>query len=222
LDPAKKYPGFWNYPSFFNNRGAQIPTLVCPSDQAKSAPWDAWFTTYRSSATGFTITIISWGDDTESPVFGRTNYIGIAGRSGLQGGPGSTADTYKGALYNRSKEPLGTMGDGTSNTFLFGEYETKGPPAAGWRNVSPAWMTAGMFPVAWGLDPKPQDWATPGKDRWYQLGSKHAGVVQFAMGDGSVRRVRYIGGAASVGLDNYNFAAGANDGRVQDMSQLGN
>jgi hypothetical protein len=218
LDPAKKYPGYWNYASFWNNRGVRIPTLICPSDQAQNAPWDAWFATYRTDATHFTITIISFGDSK----FGRTNYLGIAGRSGLQGGPSSTPDTYKGALGNRTKEPIGTIIDGTSNTFLFGEYETKGPPTTGWQNVSPSWMAAGMFPTAWGLEPRPQDWAAPGKDYWFRMGSKHSGVVQFAMGDGSVRRVRYVGSASSPALDNYNFAAGIADGRVQDLSQLGN
>jgi len=219
LEPNQKHPAFWNYASMWNNRGARINTLICPSDQAQNAPWDAWHTTYRSSATGFTITIISFGDRT----FGRANYVGIAGRSGLQGGPNSTADPYKGALHNRSKEPLGTMADGTSNTFLFGEYDTKGPPASGWGNVSLQWMGAGMFPTAWGLLPKPQNWTNPATDYWYMLGSRHSGnILQFAMGDGAVRRVRYVGNTASTALDNYNFAAGTNDGRVQDLSQLGN
>src|SRR5262245_48803475 len=145
LDPNVRYMGYWNYASMWNNRGARIKNFLCPSDRAEAATWDAFFNTYQSSATQFTITIISFGDQT----FGRTNYLGLAGRSGL------TTDTYRGAFNNRSKNPLGAMPDGTSNTFMFGEYSTKGPPASGWGNVSPQWMGAGYFPIAWGLESPP-------------------------------------------------------------------
>jgi len=207
---------FWAYASFWNNRTTKIKNLMCPSDNPNGT-WDCFFATYRSSATGFTVTIIAFGD----PTFGHTSYLGIAGRSGLTGDQGTTPDTYKGAFYNRSKEPLGTMGDGTSNTFLFGEYDTKGPPTTGWQNVNPAWMGAGMFPTAWGLSPKPTNWASPGADFWYMLGSKHPGIVQFAMADGAVRSIKYIGAVASPGLNAYQYAAGTNDGNVLNFGDLG-
>lgn len=216
LDPqATNNTPYWGYPSFWDNRTARISTLICPSDNAQSAQWDAFFATYAASATSFTVTIISFGD----AAFGRTNYLGIAGRSGLTGGGGTGPnDTYRGAFYNRSREPLGTMMDGTSNTFLFGEYETKGPPASGWGNVSPQWMGAGMFPIAWGLVPPPSQ-PSP---YWYMLGSKHSGnILQFAMGDGAVRRVRYIGNSGA-GYNAYHYAAGTIDGNVLDYSALGN
>jgi prepilin-type N-terminal cleavage/methylation domain-containing protein len=205
LDPSKRYDAYWNYPSLWNNRTAKIKTLLCPSDTADEQPWDAFYSTYLASPTTFTVTIISFGDS----AFGRTNYLGIAGRSGL------TSDTYRGAFYNRSKVKLATMTDGTSNTLLFGEYASKGPPTTGWQAVSPQWLGAGMFPTAWGLEAPPS-----GMDpRWYELSSKHTGIVQFAMGDGSVRGVRYVG-TTGTGYDNYQFVTGANDGRVVDNSSL--
>jgi type II secretory pathway pseudopilin PulG len=209
LDPTKKYPGFWNYASWWNNRGARIKTLLCASDNAPAQPYDAFFATYRSSATQFTVTIITFGDQT----FGRTNFIGIAGYSGL------TDDRYRGAFSNRSKEALGTMSDGTSNTFLFGEYASKAPPASSWKNVSAQWMGAGMFPTAWGLQQPPPN--SPGGDPyWYRLSSKHPGVVQFGMADGSVRNIKYTVGTSGTAWNNFVYSSGANDGQVIDPNQL--
>jgi len=209
LSPDVRYGAYWNYASYWNNRSAKIKTLLCPSDAAESAPWDCFFSTYLASATTFTVTIIAFGDAT----FGRTNYLGIAGRSGL------TVDTYRGPFNNRSKNPLGSMPDGTSNTFLFGEYATHGPPGAGWSNVSPQWMGAGYFPVAWGLSPQPQNWQNPGVDTWYMLSSKHPSGIMMAMSDGAIRMVRYIG-TTGVGYNNYNYGAGTRDGNVFDPNAL--
>jgi prepilin-type N-terminal cleavage/methylation domain-containing protein len=207
LDPAKKYPGFWNYNSWWDNRGARIRTFLCASDQAQAQPWDAFFATYRIDPTTFSVSIISFGDST----FGRTNFLGIAGYSGL------SDDRYRGAFRNRSKEALATMSDGTSNTFLFGEYASKGPPAAGWQNVSAQWMGAGMFPTAWGLKQPTNGGPDP---YWYRLSSKHPGVVQFGMADGSVRNVKYSVGTSGTAWANFIYASGANDGQVMDPNQL--
>src|SRR5215213_60721 len=49
LDPTKKYPAFWNYASWWNNRGARIKTFLCASDNALAQPFDAFFATYRTS-----------------------------------------------------------------------------------------------------------------------------------------------------------------------------
>jgi len=203
LSKDARYPAYWNYNSFWNNRGAKIKTFICPSDQAESAAYDGFFSTYLASATTFTVTVISFGDST----FGRTNYLGMAGRSGL------TTDTYRGLFNNRSKNPIGTVPDGTSNTFLFGEYATKYGP---WTPnfMSPQWMGAGYFPIAWGLEqPAAQD------TKWYELSSRHPSGIQMAMADGAVRMVRWIG-TTGTGYNNYHYGTGFNDGQVFDPNAL--
>src|SRR5262249_21219018 len=120
LNPEIKYPGFWNFDSFWDNRNVRIKSLLCPSDQADDAPFDCFFQPYLTSPTTFSLRIIAFGD----PAFGRTNYLGIAGRAGV------TPDPYRGTLANRSRNlKIGTILDGASNTFLLGEYESKGPVA---------------------------------------------------------------------------------------------
>jgi hypothetical protein len=207
LDPKVRYPAFWNYASMWDNRNAKVKTFLCPSERAQVGTWDVFYTTWMASptATSFNISIWSFQDTT----IGRTNYVGIGGRSAL------TVDAWRGAFYNRSGIALGAIPDGTSNTFLFGEQATKGPPQSGWQNVSMQWMASGYFPIAWGLEPPPS-----GVDpRWYELSSKHPGIVMFAMGDGAVRTVRYIG-TTGAGYNNYHYAAGTQDGSVFDPNAL--
>jgi len=209
LSAQKRYAGFWNYASFWDNRTAKVSTFLCPSDSGTEANWDSFYATFRASPTTFTITIISFGDT----AFGKTNYLGINGRSGLLG------ETYRGVLANRSATVLSNIPDGTSNTLLFGEYASKGPVASGWQNETPSWMAAGIFPTAWGLEPQPTNWQSPGVDKWYQLSSRHTGVVQFAMGDGSVRGIKVVG-ASGPGYNNYIYSSGMMDGNVIDPSAL--
>jgi hypothetical protein len=90
----------------------------------------------------------------------------------------------------------------TYNIYGANEYET------------PSWMAAGEFPCAWGLQPPPA--VDP---YWYMFGSRHTGITQFAMCDGSVRGMTYIG-SSGAGYNNYIYSAGANDGKVIDPSQL--
>jgi prepilin-type N-terminal cleavage/methylation domain-containing protein len=202
LSPDVRYPAFGSFSSWWTNRGAKVNTFLCPSDQASSQPWDCIVNPVAASATSFTINIFTY----QSSTMARTNYIGIAGR-------GTTVADYKGVFHKRSKVAVANISDGTSNTFFFGEYASKGPPGTGWQPVSLSWMGGGCMPTAWGLETPPA-----GADRrWYELSSKHPGVVMFGMGDGAVRTVRYVGTGGN-GFFHYIYASGTDDGAVLDPS----
>ncbi|MGL6076351.1 MAG: DUF1559 domain-containing protein [Fimbriiglobus sp.] len=207
MSPKVRYADYSTYPSVWAQRGVKVKNLLCPSDNAESAPWDAAFYTYSTSATNFSITVSTWGGT--AGTFGRTNYLGVGGRSGL------TTDGFKGVFGNRSSQRIATIQDGSSNTLMFGEYSTKASIAAGWQPISPNWIEAGFFPAAWGI-------AAPGNPdtAWWMFNSRHTGIVQFAMCDGAVRTIRTPGTSGTT-YDNFIYATGANDGRVIDFGSLG-
>jgi prepilin-type processing-associated H-X9-DG protein len=86
-------------------------------------------------------------------------------------------DTWKGLLTNRSTNTFAAVLDGTSNTLMFGE--ALGGQYGSQRKYSHSWMGSGTLPVAWGL----------GGSDYSQFSSRHPGVVQFCLVDGSVRPV---------------------------------
>jgi prepilin-type N-terminal cleavage/methylation domain-containing protein len=208
MSPRRRYTDYSNHASVWGQRGTKVKNLLCPSDNAENAAWDAAFYVFAAGTGGsFSMTISTWGGT--AGAFGRTNYLGVGGRSGL------TSDNLRGVFGNRTKQTMNTISDGTSNTLMFGEYSTKSGISSTWQAVSPSWMEAGYFPVAWGL-------SAPGNPdgAWWSFNSRHPGIVQFAMCDGSVRPIRHVG-TSGTAVNHFNFAAGANDGQVVDLSLLG-
>jgi prepilin-type N-terminal cleavage/methylation domain-containing protein/prepilin-type processing-associated H-X9-DG protein len=148
----------------------KIKTYVCPSDGSQ-------YTQNTGVFIGMVIsgnTLIGYynANGGNAQDAGRSNYIGSAGMFG-------PLYPYPGMFYADSTTKFATMSDGTSNTVMFGE--TLGGAEIGARDFALAWMGAGSLPFYWGL---------PSPAQWYTYGSKHSGVVQFAFGDGSVRRFR--------------------------------
>jgi prepilin-type N-terminal cleavage/methylation domain-containing protein len=129
--------------------------------------------------------------------FGRTNYLGCAGASGKGSHP--ILGSFEGIFTNRSKLTLGqlTVQDGTSNTLMIGE--TFGAPGNGPRNNVHTWMGCGMLGTYWGLlrnsdglPASPIDCSTGSAVlAWRRFGAQHVAGVQFAMGDASIRTVRF-------------------------------
>ncbi len=179
----------------------KVKTFLCPSDNAEATPGSGiWAYTYTS---GYTLYGGYFGPTYTT--LGRTNYAGCAGYIGYpQGDPGTGA--YAGPFYTDSVVKLATIPDGTSNTVAFGETLFGTTP----RDFVGTWMGAGVMATAWGLPDPPQ---------WYTYGSKHTGVVQFAMSDGSVRPVKRFGSGFGPG-NAYLYATGASEGGVFDPSNL--
>jgi prepilin-type N-terminal cleavage/methylation domain-containing protein len=168
--------------------------------------------------------------------FGRSNYFGIGGvyPKGTPAPPPATwpngtavagqYDNYLGILTETSQgqkpNKIASETDGTSNTLFFGE-SLGGASIA--RDLAYAWMGAGAMYTNAGL--AAQHWKGypsengPPDVEWWQLSSNHAGVVNFAFGDGSVHA---IAKTAPNGPGTAFWAlSGSHDGLVIDFSQVG-
>lgn len=151
---------------------AKYGSVTCPSDpQVESGTFTpsrnhVWHTT-----TGGTMTQYGWG--TPQPL-GETNYSGVAGFLGEANQIPAWAER-KGIFFSRSKNRFRDVVDGTTNTLMVGEL-------TGGETMNFRWISQSGFPTAWGL-------ASNGDLNWWQFNSYHTGIVQFALGDGSVRPI---------------------------------
>lgn len=152
---------------------AKIPTFVCPSTDpyASTSGVISRINFYRTSTSG-TIEARTLSDPASSQ-YGRTNYMGVAGRLG----PLPGFDRFKGVFYNRSKNRFRDITDGSTNTLLFGE--AVGHNSGNTLQFGHTWIATPMLPSAWNFGPP----------AYYRFGSPHVGIIQFAMGDGSVRAI---------------------------------
>ncbi len=192
-----------NYNKVIN---ANIKSFTCPSDNAQS-----------TSVTGGIWDALSWGTPGyingdyiyNTPGFGAemgaANYIANGGYLWLASSP-----QYCGPYFLNSKTKITSITDGTSNTLGFGEtLGGQAPPNQ--RDFKLTWMGSMSLPSAWGL---PSD-VNAG---WYSYSSKHTGVVQFAMCDGSVRN--FTKGLSGSGVTNFIYLSGMGDGKVIDYTQF--
>jgi len=215
------YTGAWwgstahgtNGPSVVAGR-TKISTYLCPSDGNNMSQAVGVFIGLTIS--GNTLTGFFNANGGNASNAGRGNYIGSAGMFG------PSPYNYSGVYYENSETRFADIPDGTSNTVMFGEC--LGGEETGTRNYALTWMGAGSLPFYWGL---------PTPAQWYTYGSKHTGVIQFAYGDGSVRRMRK-GIATTPDSDFNNEEANSNtvwrnlmrtvgmkDGNVANGDQLG-
>jgi hypothetical protein len=120
--------------------------------------------------------------------------------------PVGTPGQFEGIFQWRSQTALGQITDGTSNTIMFGEYSDSnvyfgaGDPLTG--DCAGTFMGGPIY-TYWaprkGKDPnlQPSDprCSNGNNDpncfyQWFRFSSRHTGVFQVCMGDGSVRNLK--------------------------------
>jgi prepilin-type N-terminal cleavage/methylation domain-containing protein len=205
----------------------KIKTYRCPSDvEFTPTRLAAYWCPVSGSLGGEYITAYVY-PDMNGIAPAKSNYAPVGGPAGPRGttsssnfGPNANLRKYAGIFGNRNKRTVIGISDGASNTLMFGEGGGGQTGTAGtfiqwdWISVGPMGTWAGLF----------QD---PTSTQTYRrFTSRHTGIVQFAMGDGSVRGLR-AGDSATrnpASTDWYTFQrmAGVADGEVYDLSALSN
>jgi prepilin-type N-terminal cleavage/methylation domain-containing protein len=186
FDVNKQYQGWWNYNSAVQMSFTRIKIFLCPSDDPQTSSAATWvlLQPYRTGPTSFSVHIAGFANSDGGSLLGRSNYMGVSGLAGRITYQGQTqaATPWEGIFVNRSQRTMSqvTAADGLSNTLMFGEYLADAE--IGSRQYSFAWIGAGAVPTAWGLPVAPNS-------GWWHFSSKHTAVVEFALGDGSVRPI---------------------------------
>ena len=185
---------YWSSTETWRMAQSTIPGFMCPSDPGQEQTGTAAFFLIYSGG----MTMYYWPTASGGRELGKTNYLPIAG--GLGHVPASWS-TYWASLKGpfasgRTKLRFRDITDGTSNTFMFGEWN-------GGKDWAASWIGSTAFPTAWGIPQNPDD------ELWYRLGSAHTGIIQFTLCDGSVRAV-----SRNIDNDVYRWLSAMQDGEV--------
>ena len=182
------------WPTTFAASRHRVKTFECPSDDPYSISTAASTGGVYSSVTPTGSLGFYWAADLVAAggLPGLTNYVPIAGTLGEYPGSFGTGSTgayyqaHEGVFVGAKKRTLVGIMDGTSNTLFFAEYiGASSNGAFGARIRVMSWMGAGGFPTYWSSVAD-----TDTGNYRFSLQSRHTGIFQGAMGDGSVRSFR--------------------------------
>ncbi len=207
-----------------------IKAFLCPSDPAgERTDTVTRFLFANTDATGAAALGVAVISPAKDFGVGKTNYAPVAGAFGNRAstssplfGPGINLNAYAGVYYNQSKTRMTAITDGSSNTLAFGEGVEGRFGPVGRRAVWP-WICVG--PIGTGTDILN---ATDEPRAMQRFVSRHSGVVQFSLCDGSVRGLRAaqgvgryaVGGPVSAEWTALQRMAGRADGEVIDPDSL--
>ncbi len=211
---APNHQSWWQRNPDYTLSLNKIKTYLCPSDSVQTAAeTKAGVLLGGRPVTPGDVFVYSGGfTNGNTYEIGKSNYAGVSGAMGdgvcttcPADGPNFNMQKYAGIFVNRKQTAITSITDGTSNTLMFGEglggsvvgqptSSTAGAPKVSQRDRYWAWVAVGGIPAKFGLSPG--GGANPGTNGsnlpggWNYFSSNHTGIVNFCMGDGSVRPVR--------------------------------
>jgi len=191
-------------PKLLWGAAGQFKTLLCPSSpQAESHP-SVLLIAPQGSGTAPSTAMANFSlgvnpgflfSGAPGPtVMAKSHYAAMAGYPIFNAGDGRP-DGYRGIFtYTRDTTIVG-ISDGTSNTFLFGEYGDANVNFGAGNAITGDCalnFASGPLYTYWGIRGSGQGNAAPARPAfgWYSLGSRHTGITNFTFGDGSVRSIQ--------------------------------
>ncbi len=191
---------YWTLPLTWSQAQIRIGSFLCPSTNAYgTAGGMSVLNQYHDPGEPRNwLEARAWSN---VPTLGRTNYLGSSGYFGNLG----VVAHLEGPFSNRAPTTMADLQrDGSSNVYFFGEAVGHFPDRTQFL-AAHTFMGSGCLPTAWGIGES----STGARDDqvYYKFSSQHPNIVQFSMGDGSVRQV-------SLYVDYYTFiyTSGMRDG----------